>query len=624
MGNKAFRQFRILQKEISGKYNQIEEIIDKISRLEKRNTASCVESEKIDLDSQIKELTDKKKSIEDEIKELEKKKDDLESPFTDQNKDAFRNKSEDANELNEVESGVKEEFGKRSTKIIPLDDKGRFSELKQVFQEGAEIEITLIYVATFFEGLSANEFNEVVSSFLKSKTIEVVIEKEFITPKGKVKSLQKKEDRKALEVWESSLDKPDRYLKKCALKSVKNGQCNVIDFAPSALRTEMQIYLKEEQPLYLDLLLEKAKLFMFHRHTQIAKGGLTILTDAMLTYPTVYNEEWLIQILEVLAPQNSNDLSLLMKLQQLITKLDTGQIEIRQFDKISSNQWVFSRFAGLIYFMLSNNSLEPTVKKFLDALMEQKRYDAVSEIVNNLDNVKEFNSLYWIKRLLDNATEEATVIAYKVLHRRLKGCGSRIYEELDSLYKWLPNSDTKYSNSAEIALGIVVGYFSNSTLDFPDEKYGLYKSEYVLFKYLYKEEDSRFFFILFRWVFATDEKGDLAINNISDEDFDEIEFIGEMIAEWFLILYGFNDVPTQENLVVIEVMITEIVKVLYDRPMLLEDLAQVWKDLVSYYLYLINRLPKTRNRRRYKKLVKSRNALRKLNKQFKYARKAHH
>ena len=464
---------------------------------------------------------------------------------------------------------------------------------------------------------------------MRNKLAQVVVQEEVLTKKGKVKIAEEREEMPALEVWKRSLSQPDVFLKKCNLRSIEVGERRVIDFDPPTIRNAMKNYLKEEQPLYIDKLVEKTKLFMFHRRTKIAEGGLMLLTDAMLMHPDIYNEDWLLQIIETLTmPENINspyELTLLQKLQVLVGKFDLAQVEISQFEPAANPEGVISRTAGLISFMLRNQSLQPTVRRFLNKLMEQKQYWAMSGIVNHyhLDNIEEFDSLYWVKRLLDVNAGEATSSAYNALYRKLKTSGFKVYEILQELYEWLPRTGY-HSPSSKAALSILVDYCSNTASAFPEEQYGLYESKYPLFQSFCKGGVDQKFDILVKWLFFPEKGDSLAIRDILKDDVDPMEFLGSLFAEWFMILSGFRkEITPPENEIAIELMIDKIIEVLEQKGgKQIDQLAQFWRDLADYYLTKINRLPKTKDSTMRKDLTKRRNAIRRLNKQFKSARKA--
>ncbi len=613
------------QEQIDSTYKQLSKNGEKRDKLKTVRITESSEKNKIDLDEQIEECDELEKELLKKIEELNNSiidKDSFKDVKTD-NTDSI----EDRDDASQSKSaGVKSVFGNRNSAITPLTDEDTLTDLILLFQQGQDIENTLVYVATFFEGLSPYEFNQVVSILLRDKKTKIPIEKEVLTNEGEIKKLKDEEEKGTLDIWNENLGRPDQYLKKCHLKSSESKSSRIIDFTPPELREAMKDYLKEQQPLYLDHLFEKTQLFMFHPSIQVAKGGLTILTDAILTHPTVYDEQWIFQLVNNLAEREDWEIdvnhNLLQKIRQYFSQLEA---ESRQ--KI-----IFERVAGLLYFMLSNSSLETTVKRFLDEFMTQKRYDVVAAIVNQLDHVDEFDSLYWIKRLLDNSGDPNAISkAYGVLYRKLKSSGFRVYEILKNLYSWLPDADSptsRYSPSAKASLSILVDYCSGTLSSFPEDDYGLYPSKYVLFKSFRKGEVEEKLDIIISWLFHPSENGSLAVESIlENDDLSAISFLGSLIAEWFMILSGVN-VKKQpetelENANAIEIMLRKII--FCTDKLRQQELSQFWGELSDYYLYKINRLPVTKSnvmRKSKSRLTQRRNSLRKLNKQFKSIRKS--
>ena len=628
-------EFQYYKDEIKRKTALLNEYAETRNKFEKARVTEADVKNQIDLDAQIKNYKEKEEGIVQEINNLREEDEKIKrisdiSLDRDDLKDVKTTIIEDIDEKEPVEpnlSEVQRVFGSRSSEITPLTDEDKFIKLKTSFQQGNDIENTLIYVATFFEGLSPYEFNQVISILLKDKKTIVSVEKDILTDQGEVKTLKENEQKNVLDIWTESLGKPDEYLHKCYLRSVETKGTRVIDFVPSALRSSMKSYLKDHQPLYVDNLLELAQSFMFHPSVEVAKGGLGILSEAMITHPNIYNEEWMIYHLieKLITREKINIDSGLHLFEQILNHLN--QLEILKREK-----FIFERISGLLYFMLENKVLRPIVHRFLDKLlMQHKHYKVVIAVIENLRHVKEFDDLYWIKRLFDNSNEEQTIVkAYKLLYGKLKSSGFQVHENLSELYSWLPRPELtpdRYSPSSKAALSILVDYCSDTISSISEQDYGRYPSRYLLFRAFREGDVGKKFHKIFNWLFHVTGDGTLAISSILNSDTDTMGLIGSFIAEWYAILAGLEGEPSKENDFAIESMLEQVARCTTKEQH--KELINFWINFSDYYLYKINLLPKLpknedklRMRENKRRLTKRRKLVRSLNKDFRAIQKA--
>jgi len=569
------------------------------------------DAKKFDLSAQIEKLENDLEVIANKIQELEElieKTENGESVIDETDTEKNDDTQSHDSEFDELIRG------RYKTRNINEDPKETIQavDARILFRKGEPIENILLYIATFFPELTPYEFNQVVSSLLRGRTITVEKESQVVTDQGKVRTIKTEEVKSLSSVWEESLSEPDAYLKRCHLKAIEIGRSRVIDFDIPNLRNEMKIYLKEEQPLYLDNLLEKTQLFIFHPYIQVAKGGIEILVDAMLTHPKVYDENLILRLVQELTQKENWTIDQNLDLEQQVQKF------LRELESASRMEVVLTRIAGLLYFMLSSDRLKLTVKRLLDKLMSHGRYDAVIAIVNELETVDEFDEFYWLKQLLDNGDEESQIKAERLLYRKLKMSGFRIYERLEKLQAWLPSKDrnpSNYSHANRAALRVLIDYCSDTISKLSEKDYGSYPSKYPLFRHFQKGEVEQKFRIVLNWLFYPSPDNKLAIENILD---DAIGFLGRLIAEWFTILSGLDGEASSESLVAIEIMLQQVIACSSRTQQ--KELSQFWTNFTEYLLIRINQQSDgggSEMKKNKKKLTRRRNLVRKLNKQFK-------
>ncbi|MCP5008004.1 MAG: hypothetical protein GY941_29330 [Planctomycetes bacterium] len=158
---------------------------------------------------------------------------------------------------------------------------------------------------------------------------------------------------------------------------------------------------------------------------------------------------------------------------------------------------VIIRLSKLIREMLSYPALREVVRDFLDTLMTTQNFDLVLDIVlgvtRRLRYTLEFDPLYWIKRLLDQAAKDSYDKTSRALLDLAIQSGLRIYEFLEHLISWLPDDERQVSNyprSSLDVLRLIMAYCSYTLLKMGDDEFGAWPSNYPLFATLQNDEES--------------------------------------------------------------------------------------------------------------------------------------
>ena len=532
----------------------------------------------------------------------------------------LRNKRTDyEEELNKIEQKIKEltysenwieqklekaEYVKY--KKIKSNDlvKGNDSiSLKSLFNTNEPIESTLLYVGTFFPGLSPQDFEQVVSYLLKDRTIRKTKQTKITTENLESKIIEEAEEKLLSEIWQSSLYQPEFFLSKCYLRAefIENSS-QVIEFSEPGIREKLKEYFQTKEAFYLSKQFERARLLLFHESQKVAENAMYLSIDMALLSPYNYGKNWLFQIVTELTEAESKEIvyenpkssSFYTQLQDLI--------EVSKRRKI-----IFSRISSLIAGMLSYPQLQDIVKSFLDRLMSVQRFDAVMEIVKLLKTAPKFQQLYWVKQLLARGNDPIRNEAYGFLFKELKFSKTPIYELLEIIKQWLPDRDTdpqKYTPLNQRALWLLLDYCLESTATLNINSYGRWPSEYRLFQPLEStlSEFSENLEILVLWLFHPGIK-------FINKEIKVISLIGLLLLEWHKILCPENRWFILRDLEVIKTKeeANKLFDIILEKIVLNTDKSQQ-KELISYWklwekFYLYESQDHEKNSRRNKRKI---------------------
>jgi len=440
-------------------------------------------------------------------------------------------------------------FEEEDEQYLQKDDLGRVIDSPQdkksallLYGESDTLKKIVLYIATFFENLSVNDFDRVVSLLLadqidfsgeKNKaeaqlnsesTVLVTISDgdQVLTvskpQKGQsneISNVSKGQTKNILrDIWEEDADK---ILESCFLEYSDSG---IVGFSLPNLRDELTDYFKRKK--FIEHKKNFRKLIelnlLFDKSPQVAKALRSLSVSMMLFQLGL--ESW-VDWLE----------------QTLIKALESNL-------KSKDREYIYYCIADLLRETLDHDSLEGFVGKFLERLISLRRHDVVLSLSKRLRFAPQFDEYYWFKQSIDRGDNDAREEAYQILYNQLVQSGSRVYETLERVNAWLPNLERnqKYSLSNKCALQLLLQYLME-TLDKFDEKfYGDKVFSYSLFGGLRTDEsiDSRLNIVV-AWLLHP------GMNSILDEELDEelgidsLSIVSILIfPSLFNILFGFK------------------------------------------------------------------------------------
>jgi hypothetical protein len=353
-----------------------------------------------------------------------------------------------------------------------------------VFREGSGIHAAALYTATYFPDLTPYDFERIVLLLLGDQTRTEEKEEQIITEQGKVRALKKPVEKRLVDLWR---DTPDRFLRECHLraKPLSDGT-QVMDFSVRYLRREMRTYLESSHPMFLVGMFERLQvsgiLFDPNASSGFVDNLIHMFVERTLSDPSYCSKDWLFGLMIGLQSQASIEIGSEVapdeRIFLLLASLESEWIR-RHF---------LSRLAQLIREMLQHEPLRDVVREFLSTLLlAQQHHAALSlllELTRRLRFAPHFDSLLWLRRLIDQGGPEIRLRTFRCLVGLALESGPRIFELLEALRPWLPAPDLeieRYPLSSLSALRFLLEYTVETLTSFDPKHFGQWPSRFPLF-----------------------------------------------------------------------------------------------------------------------------------------------
>lgn len=420
----------------------------------------------------------------------------------------------------------------------------------QVFDYKNKIISTVLYVATFFPELTLPQFNKLVLTLLQGLKARRERKQVEEMNEGKRRIIRSIEEKELVDLWK---EKTDTIFNKCYLRA-RGGNNSIIEFNLPYLRTELISYLKQNYPNFLYQQFEKINasglFFQPQASPGIIRGIIDLTVSMVLSDSENYGCDWLLRTVSNIKSQIRVDLAIqtggpIEELANLLARVEEDRLR-RQF---------YSRLSDLIREMLNHSELDGIVRTFFEKLIESHHHDAALEIVleisKRLKDTPQFDTSYWMKRLIDQGQENIKLKTYFALLENTKQAGFRIFEALTPTMNWLPETEReigRYSPSNFYALQLLLDYCTQSVLSYKSENFGIWPPVYPLFGSLITDENlaSERVSLFVKWLFHPGMKH-LLHRNFDDEDVLLHAILADLIEAWMLILKGYDDASTQKD-----------------------------------------------------------------------------
>ncbi len=370
-----------------------------------------------------------------------------------------RTLTEEVDKRNQFKGGNVDEF---LSKINPVN-------IAELFPEDP-VERAALFVATFFPNLTRPEFSFLMEVLLENRAMTVYCTAEHLDG-TEIRKTRIPVERALIELWG---ERDDSILKKHHLTTVTTkGGRQTIEFANPYIRPALKHHLEDYHGFYVGKQFARiwsvGVIFQLDVPQSVLDNMIALSAQMARTDPDYYGGRHLID---------------------MVVKLRTEQSDFET--EIST------RLAKLIREMWSYAELRDVVRRFLNTLMRTKNFDVLLDVVlrvtSRLRFTLDFDTLYWIKRLLDQAAKESYERTIRTLFDLAMQSGLRIYEFFDELAGWLPDNGVdvqSYSRSSIDVLRLIAAYSSHSLERLTIGDLGAWPPSYPLFASLRDDADSR-------------------------------------------------------------------------------------------------------------------------------------
>lgn len=363
---------------------------------------------------------------------------------------------------------------------------------RQEFPREAGAEQWIVLVVIFFRRLSPANLLWLLARLLDSETAEVEKRSSIPNVFGELQEVAESVRRPVLEVLREN---PDDILRKCGLESVptESGERAIVFSTPGARASLLQ-QVNRHYPVLVLRLFDKLRAsgLIFDPETPSKLVPQLIQTAAARARedPGYYAEDWLRgsllgmkHFLKVEVSENDDEMVVLSKLLRVL------------HNKTYWNHFCH-RMSALIREMLSHDSLETTVRRFLHGLLSQREHESALEIVffmaRDLRSFHRFDLIFWMRQLIEQSPRRLEEETYRMLVRLASQSHVRIFEYLDGIREWLPDQGLerdRYSCAHHRSLQFMLDFCVATAERVEKEDFGAWPTPYPLFRAMQAEPE---------------------------------------------------------------------------------------------------------------------------------------
>jgi hypothetical protein len=331
--------------------------------------------------------------------------------------------------------------------------------LKNIDCIEAPIIRTILFVASFFPGLTTGDFNDLVSRFLRAHS-DLIQTETGENGETSVKSVS------LSNLWDLNAH---LFTERCFLTQTRTERGKRIDFENPAYAVYFSEQIESRFFVFFDKKLSEILDFglIFHPSDEIAGHSINLVSEYIPETKARFTE-WLLEIFKYL--------------EKMENSIDALKARFH-IEELPSKNFCYRRLADL-FRMMSGEVLEKIGREIMDLLMRATYFRSALELIKQLQFARNLDSSYWLKQLLErgdsNTQEEALTYLFKSFIDMNFG------SVLDRLQIWLSDKTTaagNYSNSNKAALGLIIDYYSYRTYVFEEQFYGREPCQFPLFRF---------------------------------------------------------------------------------------------------------------------------------------------
>lgn len=414
----------------------------------------------------------------------------------------------------------------------------------QQFDDGEPVHNVVRYVAAFFDELSPNEFDRVVSVLLGHQTTSIQVTVDQVAADGTIRPVEVRKDKELIQIWREG---SDAILRKCQLVTAANQDgMRLLRFSDAGYKDALRQYLEEQYGMYVQSRLTAVLSagLLFDASERIARSVVRLTAEMAPNYTDYYGEDWLFEAI------NETQMRLASTTRD-VQSPEAGMVRLLgEATGLKTPGQAYQRISQLLRKMLDDTDLQPLVRNLGKRLIGAGRYEAAIEIVKNLRFAPGFDAYRWIRQVVDSGTEQARFKTYQYLYGELKRCEIPVYQVLHGVASWLEPEDhnpKKCSYATKYALRLTIEYCLEITSGFNPSGYGR-PSQFPLFALEEGDGPKACFSVLVKLLLhpamkdaIEDSFADQDDNHSTDGSFSDQEYnrlVAALLAEWAFILLG--------------------------------------------------------------------------------------
>ena len=400
------------------------------------------------------------------------------------------------------------------------------SSAETMLKDACPVKKTVLYTATFFNEITSPEFCRVVESLLGTRTM--LMDAPHITTNGTSPATAKIEV-PLRRIWEDQKDV--LFTDLLVETSTTTDSPRTVSLAEFNLTEPLRKLFEKRHRFYLIdqfKALQNTGMFFFPS-LRLAKNTTQLAVELAHLYPDEFNEGWII--------------TLVMRIRAHFAKRAAGEdpVEDPMFNFLSSAQpdafhLAFARVSEVCRRFLEISQQQSVVPNSLEYLMKNDYEQEVLWLVKQLKVNSDFDDWYWLKQLLHRADLNTKFLTYYYILSYLKQLGTRVYDGLEKIEKWLPPTDrSDFSLVDTFIFRILIKYCLDTIQRFNDKHNGKWPSRYALFTITDPETANSRFALLANCLLHPGVNRTLSVLKI---DGTQMDLIAILLSEWSFILLG--------------------------------------------------------------------------------------
>lgn len=372
---------------------------------------------------------------------------------------------------------------------------------------------TVLYCATYYPGLSPQDFSQLIQLFLEDEADDEEVKKstdqhqnggEAAAPPGPPPL-----------IWRWQRD-PGAVLRRCKLDALTDeNNKRVVDFQVDGLRSPLSRHIRDADYFFYEskFTLMRRRRLLFSPKKKIAEGARQLLVEMAAEYAPNEVTNWLYEIVYEFE-EMSQAPDLLRERSPLFQLLRDVKVKV-------DRRYICHGLSLVLNRLDKEPDLQEPARLFWLKLLQTRKHWFL-DLLWQMGNSTPAETLDWLKQVLDQGRKDIRNDALDYLLVYLLRRDSLIYSTLKELKQWSPEGQ-----SGREVHTLLILYCVKTNGRVPQQDYGRWPSAHPLFAFQDVEEAREWLKLLIVWLFEAAYAAD-ADNGLS--------IAADIIAGWYFIL----------------------------------------------------------------------------------------